>query len=179
MPGYYPSGCDSLIPSHVCDPCEQREYGRIRSAGFIHRDFAFTDPTNATEWQAGIKNKRIIVIPETHGELPEPTEKSGPGYGDNLESLMGYEFHAKFTDPNYAANAEFYNALIGNRNYRFFYRTSSRVHITDQPVTIIPKQHIPDDLNGEVVWTVTCKWQDHKFPHPYHAPDSVFECYVP
>ena len=175
---YYPSTCSTPIPDHVCDPCDHREFGRIRSAGFIHREFTFTNPADPAEWLAGIQSKQIIVIPETNGELPEPTEKTGAGYGDTVETLLGYEFHAKVTDPDYVGNCAFYNALVGNRNFKFFYRTSSKVHITDKPVAIIPKKVIPNDLNGEVVWHVSVKWQDNKFPCPIDTPTGVMQCWT-
>jgi hypothetical protein len=176
---YYPSNCDANIPSHGCDPCEQREYGRIRSAGFIHKDYVFSDPTMASDWITGIDAKSIILIPETNGSLAAGAAKLGPGYGETTETLLGYDFTAKFNDPNYVSNAEFYNALVGNRNYKFFYRTSSHVHITNNTVTIIPNTEIKDDLNGEVVWMNEVKWIDNQFATPIASPDGVFDtCYI-
>lgn len=181
MAGYYPSTCDSEIPVHACDPCEDREYGRIRGAAFIHKDFEFADgdTTNPEEWARGINSGQIIIIPETNGELPEPAERLGPGYGDTTESLTGYDFQATFVDPNYASNCDFYNALIGNRNYKFAYRTSSKTHITGKTVTIIPKKVVPNDLNAEVVWNVLVKWMDQQFPCPFNTPEGVFTCFIP
>src|ERR1043165_2054271 len=130
MVGYYPGGCDVSIPVHACDPCEDREYGRIRSAGFIHKDFSFTDPTNELEWQTGINERKILVIPATNGEMSEPSEKTGPGYGDTTETLTGFDFTAKYADPNFKSNCDFYTSLVGNRNFLFFFRTSSQTFIT-------------------------------------------------
>lgn len=179
--GYYPTTCENVIPEHNCDPCAEREYGRIRSAGFIHKDFVFAngDTTNASEWIRGINEKKILVIPETNGELPQPSELTGPGYGDTVETLLGYDFQATIADPNYKENCDFYNALIGNRNYKFFYRTSSQVHITDKTVTIIPKKQIQNDLTSEVVWNVMAKWRSSQFPCPFNTPEDVFTCYYP
>lgn len=182
MAGYYPSGCDNLIPDHSCDPCEEREFGRIRSAGFIHKDFIFAndDTTDVAEWSRGIDARQIFVVPETNGEMPEPSEKTGAGYGDATETLTGYDFSAKFNDPNFTSNCDFYNALIGNRNYKFFYRTSSKTYITEVPVTIIPKYKIDNDLNSEVVWNVSVKWMGQTFPCPFETPDAVLtQCYIP
>lgn len=180
--GYYPSTCDDAIPAHNCDPCADREYGRIRSAGFIHKDFVFADDdtTVASEWTRGVDEGKIYIIPETNGELPEPSELTGAGYGDTTETLLGYDFNAKFMDPNYSENVDFYNALIGNRNYKFFYRTSSKVHITQKTVTIIPKTQIQNDLNSEVVWGTSVKWKHDQFPIPFNTPETIFDgCYIP
>lgn len=178
--GYYPTSCDNIVPDHNCDPCAEREYGRIRSAGFIHKDFEFADgdTTNTTEWQRGISEGKIIVIPETNGEFPEPSEKVGPGYGDTTETLLGFDFSANFVDPNYKENCDFYNALIGNRNYKFFYRTSTQTHITDKTVTIIPKKSIQNDLTSEVTWKINVKWMSNQFPCPFNTPESVFTCFM-
>lgn len=182
MAGYYPSGCDNLIPVHNCDPCEGREFGRLRSGGFIHKDFVFAndDTTDEAEWARGIDSGEIIVIPETNGEMPEPSEKVGTGYGDTVETLLGFDFTAMIADPNFASNCDFYNAIVGNRNYKFFFRTSSKTYITDKTVTIIPKFKVDNDINSEVVWNVTVKWQSAQFPCPFETPVSVIQtCYIP
>ena len=182
MVGYYPSNCDSAIPVHTCDPCETREYGRIRSAGFISKDFEFPggDTTNATAWNDAINAGTILVIPFTNGEMPEPSEKTGAGYGDTTETLLGYDFQAKFNDPNFISNCDFYNSLVGNRGFKFFFRTSSQTYISDKPVTIIPKFKVDNDLNAEVVWNVAVKWMSSQFPCPFNTPEHVFDnCFIP
>ena len=175
--GYYPSDCDNLTP-HDCDPCEQREYARVRSAGFIQKDYIF-DPSNAADWLAGIDMGTVILIPETHGSVSAAATKLGPGYGETFETLLGYDFSAKIYDPNYVSNVAFYNQIIGNRDFKFFYRTSSHVHITNVPVTIIPNTEIKDDLNGEVIWMVDVKWIDQQFAEPVLTPAGVFDsCFI-
>ena len=177
--GYYPTSCDNLIP-HSCDPCETREFGRVRSAGFIQKDYILADPTNAADWLTGIDMGAIILIPETNGAVAAGAAKLGPGYGETFETLLGYDFSAKIHDPNYVSNAAFYNQIIGNRDFKFFYRTSNHVHITGVPVTIIPNTEIKDDLNGEVVWMIDVKWIDQKFAEPILTPDGVFDsCFIP
>ena len=130
--GYYPSTCDTEIPDHNCDPCAPQEYGRIRSVAYIKKDFEFTDPTDPAEWLAGIASGDIIVIPFTNGELAEPSEQTGTGYGDQVEKLLGFDFPLTYNDPNYSENCDFYNAIKRTRNYKFAYRTSSKIHIVDR-----------------------------------------------
>ena len=179
MAGYYPSGCDAIY-AHNCDPCEDREFGRVRSAGFIHKDISFTDPTNSAEWLAGLQAGTIIMIPETNGDVAKGAAKMGPGYGETADTLLGYDFSAKVNDPNFKSNCNFYNSMIGKRDYRFFYRTSSQVFITNVPVTIIPNTEVKNDLNAEVVWELDIKWIDNRFPCPVNTPDNVFDtCFIP
>jgi ferric iron reductase protein FhuF len=78
------------------------------------------------------------------------------------------------------SNYSFYNHLIGQRNYYFFYRTSSQTFITNVTVTIIPNKEVKDDLNGELVWENTVKWIDNKFELQIDTPDGVFDdCFTP
>jgi hypothetical protein len=176
LSGYYPTTCDD-IPQHVCDPCEAREFGRIRSAGFINKDFVFPygDYSNPTSWQNGILSGDILVIPATNGEMPEPAEKAGPGYGDVVEEVLNYDFQAKFNDPNFVSNCDFYNTLLGKRNFLFFFRTSSQTYITPVPVTIIPKFMVANDLNANVVWNVQVKWVSPVLPCPFNTPETIFD----
>ncbi len=181
MAGYYPSNCDNVIPPHNCDPCAEREYGRIRSGAYIHKSYYPTlvaDVENSQKWIDGINQGLILVIPDTNGELGEPSELTGAGYGDAVEALLGYDFSATFRDPNYKENCDFWNAIKNSRNYHLVYRTSSSVHITDKPVTIIPKAPIADDLQAEVVWVVLNKWRSNNHPCATNTPEGVFTCFI-
>lgn len=179
--GYYPNDCEVLIPDHVCSSCITFEKGKIRSAAFISEDFVFADDdaTNADEWARGINEGNIIMIPKTHGEVAEPTEQTGPGYGDASETLFGYEFTATFYDPNYAENCEFYNAIKKSNKYKLAYRTSTLTHITNVPVSVKPRPVIADDDNSVVDWKVECKWKDDDHACPIEVPMEVFTCYIP
>lgn len=179
---YYLTSCESEIEPHVCNPCEDNEFGRIRGVAFIHESFEFADgdTTDATEWQRGIDEGKIIVIPRTDGEYPEPSEVTGQGYGDQAETMIGYNHSLTYGDPNYASNTPFYNSMVGRGGYKLAYRTSSKTHITDKTVTIIPKKKIDNDINSKVTWNITVKWSSNQFPVPFDTPEGVFDdCYVP
>lgn len=176
---YYPSGCDQAVPQHDCNPCEEKEKGRIGSVAFIKRDFEFTDPTNPVEWRNGIDAHDIIMIPQVLGSFDGGSEVESTGYGRQASNLVGYNFTANFKDPNYVTNCEFYNALKNSRQYRFAYVTSRSVHITTNPVTVIPKNPVTEDLNSDVVWDVTVKWSEADLPCPFAMPAGIFdECVV-
>jgi hypothetical protein len=170
---YYPSSCDSFI-AHDPDPCEEREFGRIRSAGFIRTDYSF-DSTSPAAWLTGITNGQIIVIPETNGEAGKGSPVIGPKYGPYAGAVLGYEFTATYEDPNYNSNCAFYNQLVGNLNYTFFYRTSSQVYLTAAPATIIPNRVVKNSLDDEVTWEVEVRWISKAFPCGAAIPDGVFD----
>lgn len=174
---YYPAGCDSAIPNHICTNCDDIEHGRIRSIALIKNSFNFSDPTNPNEWQAGILAKNIIIIPDVNGTFDGGSEVESDGYGDQQTKLVGYNFTLNFKDPNYKQNAGFYQAVKNSRNYRLAYRTETQIHLTNVTVEIIPKNPVTANTTDEVVWDVTAKWSDGDVPTPYDAPLSIFQCF--
>jgi len=182
MSVYYPSGCgpSQTIPTYSCSDCPEYEYGRIRSVFFYKNSFSFTDPTNPTEWDAGISNEDIIVIWETQGSYDGGTTSELTGFGDREFTNGGTSHVLTYKDPNYAENCDFYNAMRGSSNYSFGYRTSSKIHLSGAPVTATPKNPVQDDLKSNVVWEVVVKWQNADSPCPYDTPEGIFDsCYIP
>ena len=179
MAGYYPDTCDNIVPIHVCDPCLDKEYGRVRAVAFVKGDYEFLDQTNLAEWEQAVQDGNVILIPKVHGALPEASEQLGPGYGDTTETLLGFEFSLTYYDPNYAENCDFYNQLKRSQDWKLMYKTSSKGHLTSKTVTVIPKAPIEDDLNAEVVWMVLVKWKDSDYACPFDFPSAVLECFIP
>jgi hypothetical protein len=175
---YYPSGCDAVVPEHYCNPCEATEHGRVRSVAFIKKDFAFTDETDPTEWQAGIESRDIIIIPEVLGSFDGGAPVEGAGYGDQQTKLNGYNFELNYKDPNYKENADFYNALKYSRAYKIAYRTETQTHISDNAVSVLPKNPVAEDLTSEVVWDVQVKFSQGDLPEPFDTPAGIFECFA-
>lgn len=175
MSVYYPTGCDDLVPAHVCDPCEAIEQGRVRSVAFIKNTFDFVDPSNPVEWRAGFLAGDIIIIPQTKGTFDGGSEVESPGYGDQATRLTGYNFQAQYQDPNYKNNCTFYNTLKNSRAYKFAYRTQTQIHITTTTVQVIPKNPVQEDTTSEVVWDVLVKWSGNDLPCPYDVPETIFD----
>jgi hypothetical protein len=176
--GYYPTTCDDVVPAHNCDPCLPKEFGRIRAVAFIKDSFNFTNPEDSSEWQAGISSGDIVLIPQVHGSLADPTEKEGVGYGDTVSTVLGFDFAVTFFDPNYAENCDYYNALKKTQNWKFMYKTSTKGHLTNVTVTVIPKAPIADELTSEVVWVVMVKWADENHACPFDFPTDQLNCYI-
>lgn len=175
---YYPSNCGGVdVGDHYCNDCENPELARIRSVAYIRSDFQFTDPTNPTQWAAGIAAKKIIVIPATSGSFDGGSEILSTGYGDAAQKLTGYDFQLTYKDPNYKNNADFYNGLKRTSNFRVAYRTETLIHISENAVAVIPKNPVTDSLTDEVTWEVLVKWSDGDLPVPVLAPVSIFKCY--
>lgn len=178
MSVYYPTGCDALVPAHYCDTCEEPELGRVSSVAFIKSTFAFTDPSDPTEWEAGFAAGDIILIPLTKGTFDGGAEVETPGYGRQATRLTGYNFQAQYQDPNYRLNCAFYNAMKNSRQYKFAYATSTQIHLSDVVVQVIPKNPVQDDVTSEVVWDVIVKWSHTDLPCPYDLPAGIFDSCV-
>lgn len=172
---YYPSGCDTLVPDHLCDPCEAKEKARIGSVGFVKTSVAFSDISNPTEWTAAINAGDIIIIPQVLGSFDGGAEVESAGYGRQSTNLTGYNFSANFKDPNYKLNATFYNALKNSRAYKFAFVTETQVHISENAVAVIPKNPVTENLTDDVVWDVTVKWAGADLPEPADVPPGIFE----
>ena len=175
MSVYYPTGCDAVIPAHICDACEAPELGRVSSVAFIKSPFAFTDISDPTEWQAGFANGDIIIIPFTKGTFDGGAEVETPGYGRQATRLNGYNFQLQYQDPNYRQNCNFYNAIKNSRQYYVAYATETQIHLSDNIVSVIPKNPVQDDVNSEVVWDVLVKWAGRDLPCPFDLPEGIFD----
>jgi hypothetical protein len=175
---YTPSGCDAEIGDHYCNTCEEPEHGRVRSVAYIKKGFEFNDPSDPTEWEAGIASKDIIIIPEVNGTFDGGAEVEVPGYGDQATKLVGYNFGLQYNDPNYKNNAAFYNAIKRSRNYRLAFRTETQIHLTENSVSVVPKNPVTDDVTSEVVWAVGVKWAEGDLPQPFDVPVGIFSCFA-
>lgn len=185
MPPIYSGDCSEVLADHVCNPCptpEDREFGRVRTAGFIFSDYIdemMAAPTLLATWETGIIAGKIIVVPETAGEYDPGEPKVLKGYGDRIETYGARTMTLKFNDPNLVANYEHYNGLGNQTELIPFFRTSSQLRIFDKPATITAKDPVADDIESEVTWEVSAKVVSSNIPS-YHVTtnliNTVFKC---
>jgi hypothetical protein len=163
MAVYYFGACDeTAIPDHICDPCEAQEKGRVSSVAFIQKNFVFSDPSNPAEWVAGINSRQIFVIPTVTGSFDGGTAVTGSGYGRQATKFLGFDFTMNFRDPNYTQNPDFYFSP----------------HISDNPVSVVPKNPVTEEINSDVVWDVDVAWNQDGVVRPYPQPANIIdECY--
>lgn len=171
------------VRDYACNPCPTFEYGRVRSVGFITPAYRATiqaDPTNANLWQTGIDTQAIILIYKTQGSYDGGSTQELTGFGDDA-TFNGNTTHTlTYKDPFYTSNnAGVYNDIKSSSAYEGFYRTSSKVHYTEAPVTITPKAPVADDINSVQAFEVQLKWTNPEMPIPYAMPSNIFDtCYV-
>lgn len=183
MAGYY-NTCDDVLTTYFCDPCATKEFARISNVAFIKNSYYDTlaaAPTDGSLWTDGINlDFDIILIPDVHGELPAASEIVGTGYGRAVEELISFDRSVTFFDRRYAENCDFYNLIQELNTYHLAYFTETLGHITEIPVTIIPKVVAPDDIGAYVEYQVLVKWRKKTNPCPFVTPAGLFtNCYIP
>jgi hypothetical protein len=180
MPSYgtiYGDDCLEL-GTPACEPCATKEKGRIRGVAFLKEGVEFTDPTDDAEWDTKITAGDVKLIPKTSGQFDGGTEKYSEGFGDDEKEYETSEFKGKFRDPNYAANASFYNQLrkVGHKSWKICYISENLLHISTSNVTCQPKSPIKDDKTTNVVWEVDFSFTQEDHPVPVQKPEGVFIC---
>lgn len=163
----------------VCEPCGEREHGRIRSIAFIKKGTSLSNPAVVTEWNSGIEAGTILIIPETTGTFDGGTPKEGKGYGNKKTNILGYDYVLNISDPNYIGNAKFWDAIKKSGDYKVAFRTETQIHISDEVVTITPKNAIEEDIESEVVWQAEVKWFQKNLvvPNNAEALTDIFRCF--
>jgi hypothetical protein len=177
---YYPaSNCGGAeIPAYSCNPCSTYEFARVRSIAYVKNNFSFTDPSNPTEWNAGLASGDIIVLWATSGSYDSAVEEL-VAFGD-AETINGGITHTlNYKDPNTTENTDFYNAIKSSTDYTIWFRTSSKIWEAGKPVTISPKMVVADNLKEVLTYEVVVKWQNPDLPTPYDTPAGIFnQCYI-
>jgi hypothetical protein len=85
-----------------------------------------------------------------------------------------------YKDPNSTTNCDFYNSIKNSSDYTVWFRTSSKIWGSNEPVTITPKLPVTDNLKDVLTYEVTVKWQNPSLPCPYDTPEGIFnQCYIP
>jgi len=170
---YYPT-CDTTIVSPICSDCPDKELGDVRAFALIHESKVFTDPTAASEWNAGINAEEIFVFPYGRGGLV-PTEHETAGFGNANTEVDGYDYVLNLFEPNYVNDWGFWNSIKGSLSYRVAYKTQARVHIADENCSIIAKAPITEGEKREaVVWNLVFKFSQEALPRPYTEPTGIF-----
>jgi hypothetical protein len=179
MSVYYPEGCSDNVGQHVCSPCPDTEQGRISSVAFIKTSFVFVDPTDSSEWDAGIASGDIKVLNNVNGTYDGGTTTFGRGYGRVPKKKTGKVFKAPFFDPNLVGNDQFYIDLSNSLNWRIALCGATIMRISDSAVTIDAKDVVEEPIDSEVVWNVEVEFTQKNNPLHYDIPVGIFsECYI-
>ncbi|MFT3680705.1 MAG: hypothetical protein QM791_23785 [Ferruginibacter sp.] len=151
--------CDENVTPRECDPCgDDFELGGVRHGALVREDFEFSDPRDPAEWQTGIAGGQILMLSKIKGSCNGGEPKVIPGYGDQKEQVIGYDYTATLKDGAYKQNYPFWNTARKSKRWKLAYFTNTLVHITDEVVTIKPKNPVEEGLDSIVEWTADVVW---------------------
>ena len=164
--------------THVCDPCDTPEMGRVRSIVLIKSGTVIELPLSKTEWQAAIEAGNIIIIPEVIGSFDGGTPVYGEGYGNKKEKKLYDDYVLPFRDPNYADNEDFWQEAE-QVEWNAGYCTETLFHYINAPVSLAAKAPVEEGLDTRVVWNVELKWSSKKKPQatPIEPVAEFFKCF--
>jgi hypothetical protein len=153
----------------------------VQGFAFIHQSILSTilgAPTNKSNWDSAIAAKTILMIPKSSGSYDGGSPTYGAGYGKQLQRLLGSDHKAQLKDPNYLANEAFYASLEISSGWYLCMLTSSKIHISGEPVSLYAKKQIADDLKSEVIGELEIAWFEKAGQKTlaYTAPTAVFIC---
>lgn len=174
---YYRSDCQD-IPLYVCNECPDREFGGVTSVAFLKAGFEFVNPSDATEWLAGIEAGNINFIPLTRGSYDGGTPRYGDGYGRVIKRLLGYDGKLEFMDEGLINNQAFYRAIGSSTLWKVAFFTGTQVWLVDAPVVVAPKSPVSEDIEKIVVWDCEVTWFSKDMAQFYPAPAGVAESCV-
>jgi hypothetical protein len=148
-------------------PCIDQEFGKVRSAAFIRKDYlpsVLATPTNVAVWEAGVNTGKIIILPFVSGSFEPGEPVALKGYGRRLTTRGPRDMVLTFSDPAYVLNYAFYSRLHRVLDFVVAFRTSSQLHIADAPADIVTKNVVDEDLQSTVVWEARCTWRSADLP---------------
>lgn len=154
---HYKTCVPAVGVAHVCNPCEHRELGGVRSVALIEIGTKLSVPFVKSEWEQGILAGKIVIIPKTTGTYDGGTPKTTDGFGDETETILGKDYVATFKDPDYAENAPFY-ANVSKHKWNIAFRSKSKMVYVDAPVSVTSKAPIEESKDSQVVWNIESKW---------------------
>lgn len=152
---------------HVCNPCNDKEGGRVRGMCYVNTGFdlaplkaALKAGTGAkTIFAAAIESGDIHIIPETTGTYNGGEPTYGAGYGDESQRLTSRNHQLEISDPSYAENEEFYTELEKDQ-WIPMWRGDKLLHIGSKPASVVATDPIEEGLDTDVVWKASINWTD-------------------
>ena len=149
--------------THVCDPCDTPELGRVRVLILIKKGTQIAIPLVKTDWQNAIEAGNIIIIPRTIGSFDGGTPVYGDGYGNETERKLADDYVLSVRDPNYADNTEFWEEAE-KEVWNVAFVTETKLQYVNSDVRLTAKAPVEEGLDSRVVWNVEMKWRSKTKP---------------
>jgi len=165
-----------VLDRYTNPPCDgETHYNKIVMIALVLPDATITDYSNNTQWTADIASGAVRLIKETQGNYDGGVAVLAPGFGNQLERVVGQKHTLNFMTKYRIANHDFFNKLRGLnvKAIAIVSGDNDALQVVEKNAMLYAKAPITDDLTAERKFEVQTTWSDIDMPVPYDVP-SVF-----
>ena len=176
--------CSDLPGIFTNDGCPD-ESGGIIAAGYIDCSTfeTWVDFEDNSEWTTAIAAENVKTIFFTKGSYEGPEWETEDGYGQADEEITGGTHTCSYSHKNLnevsggvAVNYDFYNKIAKVPGQYYFYMVTGDFDllISTKPVTVKPRNNIPESKKEKQTWQVEVTWADSNLTDRYNAPAAIY-----
>lgn len=166
--------CSTLLTDYTPLECGV-EKGRIIALGLVDPDSPLTDPSDNTEWTAGLGSPQTawVITSGVRGEMPRATDTEEEGFGLDETQLTGASHQATLQILGVKNNPAFWNIVNKKQWHVALAYSEGDMFYIAKPVTVISRPVVGSDLKSTIYNEVTIKWSDIDNPLVYTTPASL------
>lgn len=157
--------------------CYDTEYSGFYHWALVDRDATIANrqlPTVAELLAAELAGKAVIIR-ETFGSLPRPSETSGREIGGRPARVISRTHTATLTEPQFVGNEDFWNKTARRSNKDLYIFTEKRIlPIVNQALTINPGIDYVEGIGTQENWgSIIISWKNIDLPvsQPFSVED--------
>lgn len=162
------ASCSEEIASRFQADCYETEFSGFYHWALVDRDATIADRQNPTiaELLAAELIGKAVIIRETMGSLPRPSETSGREIGNRSARVISRTHTATLTEPQFVGNEDFWNKTARKGNKDLYIFTEKRVlPIVNQALTINPGIDYVEGIGTQENWgSIIISWKNIDLP---------------
>lgn len=169
---------------HTCNPCNDKEGGRVRGIMYIRSGFDLTPLKAALKagtgaaaiFEAAVIAGNIHVVPETTGTYNGGEPEYGAGYGEESQRLTNRNHEISVKDPSYDGNSDFYTR-IEKEHWIVGWKGDKLLHFGTKPASVVATDPTEEGLETDVTWNATINWKHiaHAEIYPAEQLEKYFD----
>lgn len=159
--------------------CYETEFSGFYHWALVDRDATIADRLNptATELLAAELAGKAVIIRETFGSLPRPSETSGRETGGRPAPVISRVHTATLSEPQFVGNEDFWNKTARRSNKDLYIITERRIlPIVNQALTINPGIDYVEGFGTQENWgSIIISWKNIDVPvsKPFAGRDEL------
>jgi hypothetical protein len=176
----YQNGNCPPVQAPVCNDCPDLTLGGVRSIFLNRIDHKFADLTDAAEWDLAIANGLVYVFYQANGSVDQ-AESLQPGYRNNAQQLVAYEYTLNAHVPGFITDMNFWNSIKRSTIWQIGYvlqgvnPSDTLINLSATQAMIFAKVPVASDLKSLVDINVIAKWVQSDGIVPQAGPIGIFE----